>query len=58
MEALTNAFYPISTRIYQEAQAQAQAAGGEAGAAGAAGAGTQDGPSGDAVDADFEVVED
>lgn len=58
MEALTNAFYPISTRIYQEAQAQAQAAGGEAGAAGATGAGTQDGPSGDAVDADFEVVED
>lgn len=53
MEALTNAFYPISTRIYQEAQAQA--AGGEAGEAGT---GNQDGPSGDAVDADFEVVED
>ena len=33
MEALTNAFYPISTRIYQEAQAQAGAQGG-AGAAG------------------------
>ncbi|NLA70623.1 MAG: molecular chaperone DnaK [Clostridiales bacterium] len=49
MEALTNAFYPISTRIYQEAQAQAQAAGGEAGAAGAAGAGNQDGRSGDGV---------
>jgi molecular chaperone DnaK len=30
MEALTNAFYPISTRIYQEAQAQAQG-GGQAG---------------------------
>ena len=28
MEALTNAFYPISTRIYQEAQAQAGAQGG------------------------------
>ena len=27
MEALTNAFYPISTRIYQEAQAQANAQG-------------------------------
>ena len=27
MEALTNAFYPISTRIYQEAQAQAGAQG-------------------------------
>ena len=53
MEALTNAFYPISTRIYQEAQAQA--AGGEAGEAGT---GNQHGPSGDAVDADFEVVED
>ncbi len=34
MEALTNAFYPISTRIYQEAQAQAGAQGGQAGAAG------------------------
>ena len=32
MEALTNAFYPISTRIYQEAQAQAQGA--QGGAAG------------------------
>ena len=31
MEALTNAFYPISTRIYQEAQAQAQGAQGGAG---------------------------
>ena len=28
MEALTNAFYPISTRIYQEAQAAQGAAGG------------------------------
>jgi molecular chaperone DnaK len=32
MEALTNAFYPISTRIYQEAQAQAQGAQGAQGA--------------------------
>ena len=32
MEALTNAFYPISTRIYQEAQAQAGAQGAGAGA--------------------------
>ena len=32
MEALTNAFYPISTRIYQEAQQQAQQAQGSAGA--------------------------
>ena len=50
MEALTNAFYPISTRIYQEAQAQQQAAGADAGAANA---GTADGT----VDADYEVVD-
>ena len=50
MEALTNAFYPISTRIYQEAQAQQQAAGADAGTqAGAANDGT--------VDADYEVVD-
>ena len=35
MEALTNAFYPISTRIYQEAQAQANAQGGAGAGAGA-----------------------
>ena len=60
MEALTNAFYPISTRIYQEAQA----AGGAEGAAGfdpgmGADAGTSAGSSDDGtVDADFEVVDD
>lgn len=53
IEALTNAFYPISTRIYQEAQAAQQAAG-----AGAAGDdASQAGPQGDAFDADYEVVE-
>ena len=40
-EALTQAFYPVSSRIYQEAQAQQQAAG--AAGAGAAGAGPQAG---------------
>ena len=69
MEALTNAFYPISTRIYQEAQANAQAQGGAAGAGfdpnnmgGAgfdpnmgAGAGNA---GGNTVDADYEVVDD
>lgn len=63
-EALTQAFYPVSSRIYQEAQAQQQAAG--AGAAGAAGAGAQagadssssQGPAGDTVNADYEVVDD
>ena len=55
IEALTQAFYPISSRIYQEAQ-QAQA--------GAAGAGEQAqdstqsaGPTGNTVDADYEVVD-
>ncbi|MCI7685467.1 MAG: molecular chaperone DnaK [Baileyella intestinalis] len=68
-EALTQAFYPVSSRIYQEAQAQQQAAGaagaGAAGA-GAAGAGPQagadssssQGPAGDTVNADYEVVDD
>ena len=72
MEALTNAFYPISTRIYQEAQAQAGAQGG-AGAGfdpnnmgggfnpnmgGFGGAGGNAGPSNDGtVDADYEVVD-
>ena len=67
MEALTNAFYPISTRIYQEAQAAqgagagfdpTQAAGGFTGGAGAGEA--QDAgsaPDGNTVDADFEVVD-
>ena len=64
MEALTNAFYPISTRIYQEAQA-AQGANNAAGA-GAAGAGAagpdmgaqQHSAGGDnTVDADYEVVD-
>ena len=65
-EALTQAFYPVSSRIYQEAQAQQQAAG--AGAAGAAGAGagaqagadssSSQGPAGDTVNADYEVVDD
>ena len=64
MEALTNAFYPISTRIYQEAQA----AGGAEGAAGfdpnnmGAGFGGAAGgaaPADDGtVDADYEVVDD
>ena len=72
MEALTNAFYPISTRIYQEAQAQAGAQGG--GGAGfdpnMGGAGFNpnmggfDGNAGGGssndgtVDADYEVVDD
>ena len=51
MEALTNTFYPISTRIYQEAQAAQQAAGADAGAAGTGAA--NDGT----VDADYEVVD-
>ena len=63
-EALTQAFYPVSSRIYQEAQAQQQAAG--AAGAGAAGAGSQagadssssQGPAGDTVNADYEVVDD
>ena len=55
IEALTQAFYPISSRIYQEAQqAQASAAG--------AGEQAQDsaqsaGPNGNTVDADYEVVD-
>ena len=63
-EALTQAFYPVSSRIYQEAQAQQQAAGADG--AGAAGAGPQagadssssQGPAGDTVNADYEVVDD
>ena len=55
IEALTQAFYPISSRIYQEAQqAQASATG--------SGEQTQDsaqsaGPNGNTVDADYEVVD-
>lgn len=55
IEALTQAFYPISSRIYQEAQqAQASAAG--------SGEQAQDstqsaGPNGNTVDADYEVVD-
>ena len=55
VEALTQAFYPISSRIYQEAQqAQASAAG--------SGEQAQDsvqsaGPNGNTVDADYEVVD-
>ena len=62
MEALTNAFYPISTRVYQEAQA-AQGAAGQAGpdmgaqqAAGEQNSGAAH--NGNTVDADYEVVDD
>ena len=62
MEALTNAFYPISTRIYQEAQA-AQGAAGQAGpdmgaqqAAGDQNSGAAH--NGNTVDVDYEVVDD
>ncbi len=62
MEALTNAFYPISTRIYQESQA-AQGAAGQAGpdmgaqqAAGDQNSGAAH--NGNTVDADYEVVDD
>ena len=55
VEALTQAFYPISSRIYQEAQqAQASAAGsGERAQDSAQSAG----PNGNTVDADYEVVD-
>ncbi|ASS37681.1 molecular chaperone DnaK [Mogibacterium pumilum] len=54
IEALTQAFYPISSRIYQEAQAQA----GATGAAEQTQDGTQsEGPNGNTVDADYEVVD-
>ena len=62
MEALTNAVYPISTRISQEAQA-AQGAAGQAGpdmgaqqAAGDQNSGAAH--NGNTVDADYEVVDD
>ncbi len=63
IEALTNAFYPISARIYQEAQAAQQAAGGQAGpdmsgfGGMGADAGAQAGPQGSAFEADYEVVD-
>ena len=67
MEALTNAFYPISTRIYQEAQAQANAQGGAGfdpnnmGGFGGAGFGGNAGGNSNrndgTVDADYEVVD-
>lgn len=62
MEELTNAFYPISTRIYQEAQANAQTAQGDAGAGfdpnmNGGFADEQSKPNGDSVDADYEVVD-
>ena len=56
IEALTQAFYPVSSRIYQEAQAQQQAAG--AGAQAGADSSSSQGPAGDTVNADYEVVDD
>ena len=53
IEELTNAFYPISTRIYQEAQAQANGAAGPDMGAGAGAAGPDNG----AFEADYEVVD-
>jgi molecular chaperone DnaK len=69
MEALTNAFYPVSTRIYQEAQNAAgaagaagfdpsQAAGGFDPSQAAGGAGAAGGNDDNTIDADFEVVDD
>ena len=69
MEALTNAFYPISTRIYQEAQAAQGAAGGQGfdpnNMGGFGGAGFDPNNMGGSaphddgtVDADYEVVDD
>ena len=51
-EALTQAIYPISAKMYQEAQAA-----GEAGQAGGESAGHSAGGD-DVVDADFEVKDD
>ncbi|MFH1689037.1 MAG: molecular chaperone DnaK [Candidatus Eisenbacteria bacterium] len=62
MEALQTASYKLAEKMYAGAQAGQGAAegGGAAGgsAAGAAGAGATTGDDGDAVDADFEVVDD
>ena len=65
MEALTNAFYPISTRIYQEAQAAQQGAtGGQGfdpnnmGGFNPGNMGGNSAPNDGTVDADYEVVDD
>ena len=56
-EALTQQFHTISAKMYQQAQAQQQAAGGAGPDMGAADAGAA--PGGDnVVDADYEVVDD
>ena len=56
-EALTQQFHTISAKMYQQAQAQQQAAGGAGPDMGAADAGAA--PDGDnVVDADYEVVDD
>ena len=56
-EALTQQFHTISAKMYQQAQAQQQAAGGAGSDMGAADAGAA--PGGDnVVDADYEVVDD
>ncbi len=56
-EALTQQFHTISAKMYQQAQAQQQAAGGAGPDMGAADAGST--PGGDnVVDADYEVVDD
>ena len=57
IEALTNAFYPISSRIYQEAQTNAQADP-NGGFNPNMGNSESNGPEGNTVDADFEVVDD
>ena len=55
IEALTQAFYPISSRIYQEAQ-QAQASAARSGEQ-AQDSAQSAGPNGNTVDADYEVVD-
>lgn len=55
IEALTQAFYPISSRIYQEAQ-QAQASAAGSGEQAQDSAQSAD-PNGNTVDADYEVVD-
>ncbi|NLY81602.1 MAG: molecular chaperone DnaK [Clostridiales bacterium] len=59
IEALTNAFYPISSRIYQEAQQGQPDQGAGFDPSNMGDSETEDnGPEGDTVDADFEVVDD
>ena len=58
IEALTNAFYPVSSRIYQEAQANGQPNPEASGFDSNMGSDENAGPQGDAVDADYEVVDD